>query len=233
MAGRPRKVISEEVLLAWSSSGKNRTKLQEVQQTEQKLKGFYVKSCGRHLGLCTPKWLTSHPTEAFNCAICIAITGKHFSGKVITQHELEVAGYLSELFGRQGFIYQAKVVDRHNAPIDFYVPDINLLIQVDGEQHFDIKYKNTTVKHQQQLDLKCDTRAIEMGFNLLRLHFKDIESTDYLLQNCKELAQRSPGNLFVGHSPSYGKDLTNNLSVKWHTTSKPTPQFGDAQTLTM
>lgn len=99
-----------------------------------------------------------------------------------------MAGYLSELFGRQGFIYQAKVVDRHNAPIDFYVPDINLLIQVDGEQHFDIKYKNTTVKHQQQLDLKCDTRAIEMGFNLLRLHFKDIESTDYLLQNCKELA---------------------------------------------
>lgn len=61
---------------------------------------------------------------------------------------------------------------------DFYLPDYNLIIEYDGEQHFKetsgSKFKNSTLQERQQKDMRKNQYCNEKGINLLRIPYTDL-----------------------------------------------------------
>lgn len=61
---------------------------------------------------------------------------------------------------------------------DFYLPDYNLIIEYDGEQHFKeargSKFKDSTLQDRQQKDMQKNQYCDEKGINLLRIPYTDL-----------------------------------------------------------
>ena len=91
------------------------------------------------------------------------------------------------LFNNENFIQQYKIndcKDKKELPFDFYLPDYNLCIEYDGEQHFkSINYFGgkekylQTQKHDQIKNQYCKDNDID----LLRISYKDILNIEEII----------------------------------------------------
>ena len=67
---------------------------------------------------------------------------------------------------------------------DYYIPEINLLIEYDGQLHFNRNNSYGGVqalKHVQRLDKIKDALAHEQGYFLMRIHYKDYRNLQELI----------------------------------------------------
>jgi hypothetical protein len=79
---------------------------------------------------------------------------------------------------------------------DFYLPGINLAVEVDGEQHHDRDYKSTTLETQMDRDNRKDQQYTAAGVRLLRP-----QPTAYSLQPLKGRgACDVPGSVVAFHA---------------------------------
>ena len=87
-----------------------------------------------------------------------------------------------------------------------------LLIQADGEQHFDQAhcFPGQRVEEQQQRDAAFNAAALQQRFSVARLHYADTEEYDAVLQAALQLVL-SGSQPFVMFSRSYGRPLSPNL----------------------
>ena len=85
---------------------------------------------------------------------------------------------------------QKQFVDCKNIlplPFDFYLPEYNMLIEFDGEQHFKFNPKGDFIKTQEELDErqrldKIKTEyCINNNIKLLRISYKEIDNIDNIL----------------------------------------------------
>lgn len=96
-------------------------------------------------------------------------------------------------------------------PTDVFLAKSELLIEVDGEQHFEGDYQKQGWQEQQERDRQVDSAIIEVGYGCVRLHYLDDilawEATiEGALQQLESQPQHSKG--FVTFSPAYKKPLT-------------------------
>lgn len=87
--------------------------------------------------------------------------------------------------------------DKKPLPFDFFIPDYNMIIEYDGEQHFKSRaFDNGTFKssleytkyHDELKSLWCE----ENGYTLLRISYLDYERVDDIL--CEALKIKKPEN---------------------------------------
>lgn len=69
-------------------------------------------------------------------------------------------------------------IQQSHPRFDFYLPDYNLIIEYDGEQHFKEvtgnKFKSSSLKDRQSKDLQKNKYCEEQGINLLRIPYTDL-----------------------------------------------------------
>lgn len=66
---------------------------------------------------------------------------------------------------------------------DFYIPSLNMLLEVDGEQHRqEVKIFKTTLKQQQEIDKKKETLAYSLGYNFKRINIDTYEGIESIVK---------------------------------------------------
>ena len=83
----------------------------------------------------------------------------------------------------------------------------HLLVEVDGEQHFEGQHHDHICIGQWERDRKKDEQAIQHGWKLLRLHYKDKESWASDLQRAIRIAETESIRACVLYSHSYSRVL--------------------------
>lgn len=165
MAGRPRQAHAEHVRASFSEDI-NGVELSTVARTSSEQYIFKL-SCG-HLQY---KTMLHANRAALRCRICEG------GGS-------EREGRLYELLSKIGltFLVEVKLVRTErgklwNGPQDVYVCDFDLIIQLDGEQHYTLLggdgMYSTTSAQQAQADRTFDALCWDQGHRLLRLHWAD------------------------------------------------------------
>lgn len=90
------------------------------------------------------------------------------------------------------FIRQKRFTDCRDKlplPFDFYLPELNLLIEYDGEQHFTEKsnfgkFRNKSTLEERQIKDKIKTDYAKLkGYILLRIHYNKIHSIEKIISN--------------------------------------------------
>lgn len=67
---------------------------------------------------------------------------------------------------------------------DFYLPNYNLIIEYNGEQHYvENKYFKVPLKEQQRIDAEKEKEAVAHGYNYLIIGYFDFDNIDTILNN--------------------------------------------------
>ena len=67
---------------------------------------------------------------------------------------------------------------------DFYLPDYNLIIEYNGEQHYlENKYFKTSLEEQQKIDAEKEKEAVTHGYDYLIIGYFDFDKIDTILNN--------------------------------------------------
>lgn len=95
-----------------------------------------------------------------------------------SQGEKKIRKYLD--LNKIQYIYQYKFKDIKTRPYDFFLPEKNLLIEYDGEQHFQEVpfFSRRSLQEQEAIDKAKTQLALDRGYRLCRIsyvHFKDVE----------------------------------------------------------
>ena len=82
---------------------------------------------------------------------------------------------------------------------------LNLVVQVDGEQHTRYPMYGISVAEQQRKDEQFNQACWERDFRVLRLHHDDKAEWESWLKDCIWTALQSPWMKFMCFTPSYGR----------------------------
>lgn len=96
---------------------------------------------------------------AVESALCMPSTMTYITNTSPAPYNLLVGADL-------GYVVEAKVVKHWKGGVDIFVPGLNLIIQVDGEQHDE--------EGQQDKDMQFMFLAVQQQFNVLRVHYSDV-----------------------------------------------------------
>lgn len=86
---------------------------------------------------------------------------------------------------------------------DFYLPSENLLIEYQGEQHYEpVKYFGGDERFEEQKDRDRRKReyAKKNGYRLLEICYKDFDSIETILEGSTTISEESKSNSFEGES---------------------------------
>ncbi len=122
----------------------------------------------------------------------------------ITFNYLEKNNYLIKKEKTFDDLYNFK-----NLRYDFFLRDLNCLIEVDGQQHFYYPnefYKNRNdIKIQILTDIKKNFYAIKNGFNFLRISYIETDHIDTILDTFINLVKRTEKQIIMYSNPKLYK----------------------------
>lgn len=129
----------------------------------------------------------------WRCSKCSKIQSKL---EILTENELKK--YTKNYIKQKRFSDCRNKETNYLMPFDFYLPELNLCIEVDGEQHFKpSKFSNITeeeaiknLKNRQNKDSQKDEYCLKNNINLLRISYKSFHRKN---KEYKEIIK----NLFV------------------------------------
>jgi hypothetical protein len=141
-----------------------------------------------HIKRCTPNALDQ--PKLLLCALC-AERGYYLSFNRLFPSEDVQYPFMVDANGvlhKTEFVWECKCLSTWNGCIDMLLLDCQLMVQIDGSQHFsgvmvdskkidDIR----TIHDQQGKDWDCNVRAWEAGHAMLRLHYKDLGASGIAL----------------------------------------------------
>lgn len=174
-------------------------------------KYWFKASCSNklHVHLRAVDSVNDPKLTALRCRIC-----SRYVRKKPSQHGRR----LYQLLGRMGLAFATEVklltgwldepshgfkLSAH--PADVLLVEPQLLIEVDGSQHFSEAYQNKAWEEQARKDAMVDAACLELGFRCLRLHYQDTESTwEEAIKTCIKLCESSSAG-FVHYTSKYNK----------------------------
>lgn len=215
--GQPPKQPQKWLLQHWEvieNGGPWNAAVDRVSSTEQK---FFWCNCGK-LHHCGKRHLTykqiktvqaSHVT--LNCELCSPT-------RKLSSHEVMLRDHLVEANQRTGMSYmvEVRVLQGRYGPVDVYFHTEDLVVQMDGEQHFKHNCPQSyTYKDVQPVDSRFNDECIRQKRCLLRIHFEDAaDSIDYILK-ALHMCVRKGGRkqCFVFHSYNF---MAPNDGLQWY-----------------
>lgn len=110
----------------------------------------------------------------------------HYRGTGCPKCKISHGERLIKLFlDKNNIIYNTEYkLDGTTYRYDFYIPELNLLIEYDGQLHFDRNNSHGGVKSLrvvQKIDKLKNALAEERGYFLLRIHYKDYRETQKII----------------------------------------------------
>lgn len=180
-------------------------------------KAWFHASCKNDLHVCYRTLDAANDPErrALRCRVCSKQVKKKPS-----EHERKLYGLLESMgleFATEVLVFPS-FIDKGSSgfrvschPTDVLLAKSGLLIEVDGEQHFEGEYKKQGWEEQQERDREVDAAAIEVGYGCIRLHYQDAAvAWEATIKRAIEL-QQDPQILnkgFIMYSPGYKKPPT-------------------------
>jgi very-short-patch-repair endonuclease len=152
-------------------------KLMNVKRSHHQARGL---SFCHHFKLCkppaaiTPKQLCTEPSVYKHELRC----------KKISKAQLTVMRLVDTLLPGHEWVWEAIVLKNWPHPVDIAVPHKQLVIQVDGEQHFHLPMHKESIHVQMCKDRDSSAAAVGEGWRCMRLHAGDVEAQP---EECKSL----------------------------------------------
>jgi hypothetical protein len=128
-----------------------------------------------------------------------------------SSYELSAYSVLDAVLKGEVWIAQARVVKGFGGPVDAYVLKDNLIIQVDGEQHFKDSMMGNAATQQKAIDEAQNAKAWKQQgdkLKVLRVHYKDSSSFASQLQKSIEECRMWPNHRFIDFTASYWPKAT-------------------------
>lgn len=93
----------------------------------------------------------------------------------MTEIEKLVMSALLQGFQEHVFVPQCRALFKFKGAVDYCIPKLRVIIQVDGPLHFEESGYAGTLEAQQAADAECNKQCLEQDWYLLRLHHIDVE----------------------------------------------------------
>lgn len=180
-------------------------------------RAWYHAKCSNKLHVCyrSIDAVNDPRSTALRCRVC----SKHLKKKP-NQHEKRLYSLLGAMeleFATEVMLFPAWLDEEGAAlklsshPTDVMLAKSGLLIEVDGEQHFEGEHNKKGWEEQQERDRMVDAAVLEVGYCCVRLHYLDANAEwkatiRAALQQLQQQTQPSQG--CVHFSPAYKKPLT-------------------------
>lgn len=129
--------------------------------------------CNRHKRKLTVQAVEKR-RKALACKVC-SCGDRGSSYEVKAYEELAAMGF-------NDTVTECKVLMEKYGAVDVYLPAYNLLIQIDGEQHYKGRAFTEEAQHQVLRDRRFLFAALSKGFNVIRVAYKDICSLGMLVK---------------------------------------------------
>jgi hypothetical protein len=173
---------------------------------------FYCSDCiegVRHVLYITCKTAERKAGEGeLSCLICNP-------SKRRSRLEGHVHQVLQDYFPTFEYLPECRALRGFSGAIDFTIRAERFLIQVDGPTHYlPVEISDLQETTQAEVDTRCNTIAVDQGWNILRIHEFDLPSCKYLIEQlvdvirgCKEFIKADVTLDFgsVTWSPSFGR----------------------------
>jgi hypothetical protein len=176
---------------------------------------FFMCDCDRHMRYVLLKTVAADPVKAFQCVICDG------------GHKSKLEAHIWWLLDNPGrwmkqpnpnlvWLVEVRVLKGHWAPADIWLPDHNLVIQVDGSQHFSnpMGHRDASPdpepaselpdptseeeatpasnrKPQEKKDWEFNQEAARQGVHVLRIHTGDVAMGHVVLHLALEELSRA------------------------------------------
>lgn len=174
---------------------------------------YFWTDCGQHLVMHTARYVH----ESFNAAVrCRRCSPPH----PLSSHEEFAWKIMQDLLQGSGIIWlvEAPVADPGMRPADIWMPyqrphpataggliALNLVVQVDGEQHTTYPMYGRSVQQQQRKDEEFNQACRNRNLRVLRLHHADKAEWKLCVRACICTALQCPAIKFVCFTSSYGR----------------------------
>lgn len=165
---------------------------------------YFQADCGRHLVHHSVRYVHEHPFKALNCRRCNP-------PQPLSSHEAE-AWKIMQANLSSYFIWlpEAPVTGYSMRPADIWLPcshdltiQVDLVVQIDGEQHFTKPMHGISIAQQQARDDHFNFACENERLRVLRLHHADKHEWLQLLLQAISNAVLYPAFKFRCYSTSY------------------------------
>lgn len=137
--------------------------------------------------------LTGNHLQGGGCARCRISKGELTVKKYLDLHGIEY----EQQYKIEGYRYQ----------YDFYIPQINGIIEFDGEQHFmDMRFGWTHEEfgRRKEIDIIKSVNAVENRYRLLRISYNELDNVNYILKYWL----KKPGRMTFDNVEDYKSYIT-------------------------
>ena len=114
------------------------------------------------------------------------------------------------------YMVEVRVLQGRYGPVDVYFYTVDLVVQMDGEQHFKHSCPQSyTIYDVQPTDTRFNDECVRQKRCLLRIHFEDAaDSADYIFKALRMCVAKDAGKqCFVYHSQHFCAPKN---GVQWH-----------------
>lgn len=117
--------------------------------------------CRKHYRMLTLK-AAHEGKDTLKCKVC---------RRELSSHALAAAQVLESL--QRVWVYESRVLREKFGALHFYIPELRLAVEVDGEEHFEGDFFNEPKEHVQLRDVRKVLGAWNKGVRMLRVPYWD------------------------------------------------------------
>ena len=188
---------------------------------------YFKRGCGKHYARISVEHANKPATEITwqMCDFC------NLENSKASSLEIKAAKMFQDCCGGCYVVTQARVLPKTCGPIDFMLiwfqdgTQQQLLVEVDGMQHYKGRMHATTWKQQGNRDRTKDKEIIKREMKLLRLHGEDESIWREELKMAMQLARNKPEGGFVHYSDEYRQKLEHRDKMLREEIEHPTINF--------
>ena len=167
---------------------------------------YFWANCGVHLVFHSARYVHEDSWAALNCRRCSP-------PQPLSSHEEYAWNMLQASLSTQYvWLPEAPVAGYKMRPADIWLPFtagmsncLDLVVQIDGEQHFTTPMYGISIAQQQARDARFNDACWAQGLRVLRLHHSDKHEWPQLLQNAIWSALQRPQVKFRWFSSSFAR----------------------------
>lgn len=159
--------------------------------------------CGHH------KWCTPEAIRGVHTLACVLCTHEQLlrAQRRVLPSEGTQAPFMRRLDKRllpYEWVWEARVLPKWRGLIDIYIVGCQLMVQLDGAQHFESAMHEQALATQVGRDVACNVLAWEARARLVRLHYNDTGSHGMgIVEAAMQYAQQHPGAPLLVLSSSF------------------------------
>lgn len=155
-------------------------------------------------------WFICHLCNNDYCSKLYTIADGHWCGCNKKKTETKFYNWLSDKYNQYTIIQQYTIEPINTRKFDFYIKELNLIIEVDGNQHFHQVLNWESPEYNRRIDILKTYYANKHGVSIIRIPQEDIWDdknswSDNLVVHIKKYD--NPKNIYIGNRYDKHKEL--------------------------